>query len=204
MHPRRIQSFYTRLGVPALSFIRKPTGYFSSTWEQTNSASLGNGARYMGPVAGIAQKTITSSWTAIPSDGPARHLLAHAQFLSDPLSQQTVASATWIVAFAQRTANAGATFQWAGVAALHDVNGRTGARRATVFNAQLIGVQATNTEERTCYMPCTGEAFEIFSGDYFALELGVWIVNTSGAAVVPQTSIFSDGATDHGGAPALL
>jgi hypothetical protein len=45
-------------------------------------------------------------------------------------------------------------------------------------------------------MPCTGEAFEIFSGDYFALELGVWIVNTSGAAVVPQTSIFSDGATD--------
>jgi hypothetical protein len=74
MHPRRIQSFYTRLGVPALSFIRKPTGYFSSTWEQTNSASLGNGARYMGPMAGTAQKTFLHDGDTLAADLIAKYL----------------------------------------------------------------------------------------------------------------------------------
>lgn len=197
-NPRRVQALYLRLGVAALSFIRKPTGYFAA-WDQTHPGGIGAGARYMGPALGTAQRQHPGFWSAVANDGlPYR--LGFAQFLSDPFVRQSVAAGAWTIGFAQITTNAGATLDWNGNAALYVVDGRSGTRRATVFNLQAVGNPHTNPDERTAVMiapgPILGQAFELFTGDYLCLEIGVAIRNTGGAPVVPLTSIFADGTTE--------
>ena len=196
-NPRRVQALYLRIGVSALSFIKRPTGYFAA-WDQTNPGGIGNaGARYMGPAIGTAQRTIAAPWAAVPNDGQP-YRLGFAQFLSDPFVRQSVAAGNWTLGFAQLTTNAGATIDWNGNAALYVVDGRSGTRRATVFNLRAVGNVHTNNDERTAYefglIP--GQAFELFTGDYLCLEVGVAIRNTGGAAAVPLTSIFADGTTE--------
>lgn len=195
-NPRRVQALYLRIGLEAISFLKRPTGYFAA-WDQTFSGGVGAGARYMGPALGTTQRQLAALWAAVPNDA-AEHPLGFCQFLSDPFTRQSVAAGTWILGFAQQTLNAGATLEWNGNAALYVVDGRTGTRRATVFNLRNVGNFHTNVEERTAYeaLGIPGQAFELFTGDYLCLEVGVSIRNTGGAGVVPQTSIFADGTTE--------
>lgn len=195
-NPRRVQAMYLRIGVEALSFVKRPTGYFAD-WDQTFGGGVGSGARYMGPALGTTQQRLAALWAAVPNDG-ATYTLGFCQFLSDPFTRQSVAAGTWIVSFAQQTLNAGATLEWNGNAALYVIDGRSGTRRATIFNLRNVGNFHTNVEERTCYeaLGVPGQAFELFTGDFLCLELGVAIVNTGGAGVVPQTSIYADGTTE--------
>lgn len=196
MNPRRVQAMYLRLGVAALSFIKRPTGYFAA-WSQTNPQGLGPGACYMGPALGTAQRQMPVTWAAVPNDGLS-YRLGFTQFLSDPFTRQSCAAGLWTLGFGQLTTNAGATIDWNGNAALYVIDGRAGTRRATAFNLRAIGNPHTNVGERTCYefSLIPGQGFELFTGDYLCLEVGVAIRNTGGAPAVPGTSIFADGVTE--------
>lgn len=196
-NPRRVQALYLRLGVSALSFIRRPTGYFAA-WEQTNPGGLGAaGARYMGPAIGDGQRQLSAAFAAVANDG-GEHPLAFCQLLSDPFVRQSIPAGQWMLAFAQLTTNAGATLEWNGRAALYIVDGRTGTRRATLFNLRNVGNFHTNNDERTAYeaLGIPGQAAEMFTGDYLCLELGLAIRNTGAVPVTPDSSLFADGTTE--------
>lgn len=193
MNPRKVQSFYPRLSLAALSFLRRPSGYLGG-WEQQAVAYAGRGARYMGIVSGPAQKQATTTWASI-ANGATAHL-ACAQFLSDPLVRQTVEAGDWIIAMGGQVANAVANYFWWGDVGLFVIDGRTGQKRATIINhLQTVGTSRVLTTERTARQTIAGLAFEIFTGDYLCLELGIAILNNTGAARTPTASLYADGAT---------
>lgn len=189
------QAFFPRLGVPALSFLFRPQGYIAA-WELV-SGYAGTEARYLGPDAGAAQQEIRPVFGAVPDGAGNARDLGVVQLLSDPLAKQEIAAGTWRLAVAARLANAGATYTWQGKAALHLLHGATGERRATLFNLRGIGSSGRDlADERTCFQASiSGLACTVFGGDYLCLELGMEVVNTTGAGVVPQASVYADGTT---------
>lgn len=188
-----IQRIFPRALVSALSFLRRPAGYLGA-WSQTIAGYGGAQARYVGPARGTAQLATTGAFTAVPNGATQR--LAALQILSDPLRAQTISAGLWRLGYGVRLANASATYTWRGCASLIVVNGYTGQRRGTIFDAQLIGAAGrTATAERTVYSATiSGAALTIFDGDYLCLELGAAVTNAA-AAAVPQLSVFTDGLT---------
>lgn len=191
--PIRVQSFYPSMAAQALSFLARPSGYVGP-WQQTNPAGCGTYARYMGPALGTAQVATTHTWASVPD--PASRSLAVAQFLSDPLRAQSVAAGAWVVGFGGRLANAGATYSWNGGVGLYVIDGRTGRRRSTIINTTVtVGAVRTNTTERTVRSSIAGAAFELLTGDYLCLELGIIVVNNGAGATVPQATLYTDGTS---------
>lgn len=188
-----IQRIYPRMEVSALSFLRRPTAFLGA-WSQTISNFSATVARYMGPPKGTGQRTATGTLSAVPNG--VTHRLGLIQILSDPLREQDIAAGLWRLGYGARLANAAGTFVWQGVASLVVVNGYTGQRRGTIFDAASLGAAGrTATAERTVYSASiSGAAITVFTGDYLCLELGIAVTN-SGAATVPQASVFTDGLT---------
>lgn len=181
---------YPRLGLAALSFLRRPSGPFG-TWSQAATGFSGAAARYLGSAPGTAQQEGVPTFAQVPA--ATTHTLLCGQFLSDPLRAQTLAAGSWRVAFCARLQNAGVGYRWSGQAALYLVNGLTGERRASVFNVTRIGsFNRTSTLERTCLASVTGFEVRAFTGDYLSLELGIEVVNAF-AGAVPQASLYADG-----------
>lgn len=190
----KVQSFYLRNGQAADSYLARPGNYLAApAWTQQRALGAGTYAKYMGPLPGRAQAAATNTWGTVPD--PANVALGFVQFCSDPLQQQSVAAGPWTVAFGARLANAAFNFAWAGAAALHVINGLTGARRATVFNLLSVGAFRADADERTVFQQLAGQAFEIFTGDWLQLELGILVNNNGAGATVPQATIFCDGTT---------
>lgn len=187
-----IQRIYPRLATAALSFVRRPVEEFAA-WDQTNGVFALDGSRYAGPEQGTGQTQAAPVFGVVPA-GTTRAVLL-AQVLSDPLAEQVIAAGEWQVAFAAALTNAGATYTWAGYAALYVVDGLTGQRRATIFNPTLIGSSGrTATTERTCLAVVAGDAVQTRVADYLCLEIGMQIVNAA-AALAPQASLFAEGLT---------
>jgi subtilisin-like proprotein convertase family protein len=139
------------------------------------------------------QQSAVPRFDAIPA--VTTHDLLLVQFVSDPLREQFIAAGDWQIAFAARLANAGATFQWGGRAALFVMDGRTGHRRATIINPVAVGSAGrTATAERTCLDTLAGVGAQAYAGDCLVLELGIRVVN-SAAALAPQASLFAQGVS---------
>lgn len=196
-NPRDFQTLWLRLAIPADTYIKKPSGYLAP-WNQQCAQAAGAGARYMGPIAqevvGVQQSS-GQGWAPIPN--AATHFIGLAQFLSDPLEQQTIAPATWWLTFALRLANAAVGFVCRGRAAIYCIDGRTGERRATIAYWNATSGFVALTGEVAFFSPTTpGLGLEVLAGDYLELEIGAEIENTSGAAVAPQLSVFCDGTDE--------
>lgn len=192
----QLQSFFPRLGLPALSFVARPAGYVAG-WEFLSSYA-GAQARYLGADPGVAQQVLAPVFAAVPDGAGNARDLGVVQVLSDPLARQDIAAGTWRLAFGARLSNAQvATYLWQGKAALHVLHGATGERRATIFNLQGIGSANRDlTGEVTCFqVNIAGLGCTVFGGDILCLELGLEVVNTTGGPVAPQARIFADGAT---------
>lgn len=195
MGARDVQTFFLRLGLPAVSFERKPTAYFAA-WDQTLSSGISQGARYMGPViptGAPAQQSLTTTWAAVPA--ATNHKLGFAQLLSDPLQARSIPAGRWEVSYAVRLANASATLQWQPYCALYVIDGIYGTIRGTIFNIQgITGGAFNSTDERTVINQLIpGVAVNIIDGDFLALEIALEVQNSGGAPVVPQASVFADG-----------
>ncbi len=189
----KLQSFFPSFKDPALSFLKRPTEALGQ-YHQQAPAFFGLGARYAGAYKDTMQRSVTPAFAAIPAG--ATHELGVIQLLSDPLRKQEVPAGIWNLGFALQVANAGMTYAWTPKAALYVISGLTGERRATIFNWQNVGLSGRiETNERTAWSnSIAGASATLFGGDYLALELGVSITNT-GAALAPQISLFSNGAT---------
>lgn len=187
-----IQRIFPQTTVNALSFVRKPRGALGQ-WDQVNAVYSRTGARYMGPSRGATQQGAVPQFSAVP--GGATQALMLVQFVSDPLRSVLIAAQDWNVGYALRLANAGATYQWQGNAALFVLNALTGERRATVFDVTAIGSGArTTTAEFACLATIAGESVQVRAGDCLCLELGISIAN-SAAALAPQVTLFAEGVT---------
>ena len=102
MGARSVQSFFLRLGLPAVGFERHPDAFFAA-WDQTLSSGVGQGARYMGPIpsnGNPVQQNLTGAWSAVPA--ATSQFPAFAQFLSDPLESIHVPAGPWELSFAVR------------------------------------------------------------------------------------------------------
>ena len=195
MGARDVQTFYLRLGLPAVSFIRHPDA-FIGPWDQGLSNGVGSGARYMGPLQanGVpAQRSASTTWSAVPAGTD--QFLAFAQFLSDPLEGASIPAGPWEVSYAVKLANASLTLKWQAFAALYVIDGTHGGIRGTIFNTQAINGAAQNSvDERTTinqFVP--GYAINTLASDFLALEITIQVQNTGGAPVVPQATVYSDG-----------
>jgi len=187
-----LQRIHPRLATAALSFVRKPAAPLG-VWTQTPAMFSGSASRYAGPDAGTTQQQLQPLFAAIPNG--VTHQCLVVQLLTDPLREQTISAGTWRVSFAAQLANAGAAFTWGGMAALHVVNGLTGARRGTIFNTSAIGSTGrTTTAVRTCLATISGAEVKVRAGDYLSLELGLAVANAAGA-LAPQASVLADGTT---------
>jgi subtilisin-like proprotein convertase family protein len=188
----QIQRIFPSLTANALSFLRHPTGGLGD-WDQVSTVYSGAGSRYVGPAQGAVQQQAVPRFNAIPNG--ATHALLLAQFLSDPLRQTSIPADSWNVAFAAALSNAGASYTWEGRAALFVLNGSTGQRRATIFDATTIGSTGrTATAERSCLDSISGQAAQVRAGDCLCLELGIAVSNAA-AALAPQASLFAQGTT---------
>lgn len=197
MGARDVQTFFLRLGLPAVSFERKPAAFFAA-WDQTLSSGVDQGARYMGPVkptGSPAQQSLTTTWGAVPAG--TNHKLAFAQLLSDPLQARAVPAGPWEVSYAVRLANASATLLWQPYVALYVIDGIYGRIRGTIFNVQgVTGAAFNSTDERTVINQLVpGVAASLVDGDFLALEIALEVQNSGGAPVVPQAFVFADGTT---------
>lgn len=162
-------------------------------WGQTAAGWSGAYARYMGPLAGGTQLAAAPGFSGVA--GGTSQSLGVLQLLGDPLRRQDIAAGNWLLGFAAKLANAGASFTWSGRAALYVVNGLTGARRGTIFNVSQVGSAGrTGTGELTCYASIAGAAVSVLVGDYLALELGILVAN-GGGTLAPQVSLYADGGT---------
>ncbi len=190
----KLQTFFLRLGLEADTYLVRPGTYLSvPVWTQQRTLGTGVYSRYMGPLKGSAQVAASNTWGTVPD--PSTVSLGFAQFLSDPLQRQSVASGVWQLAFGAILTNAAFNFAWEGQAALFVINGMTGAVRSTVFNAQGIGGFRADADARTVFQPVLGQAFELFTGDYLALEVGIVVNNNGAGATVPAASLLCDGTT---------
>lgn len=189
----RAQGLYPRSALSALSFAAPPSGYLSA-WDQAAASYGGQSARYLGPGAGAAQVAAQAPLPQIPD--VAVRSFGLAQFLSDPYAAQVLPAAPWQLAFALQVTNASANLRWTAVAALYILEGATGRRRATLFERVAVGAALrTTTAEGTCLATLAGAEARLFTGDVLCLELGISVLNTTGAAVAPVVQLWTDGAS---------
>jgi len=196
-NPRDFQSLWLRLAIPADTYIKRPAGYLAP-WDQQCNQAAGSTARYMGPIAQEVvggQVSSSQSWAPIPDT--VTQFIGVAQFLSDPLEQQTVAPGTWWLTFALRMSNAAVGFVYRARAAIYCMDGRSGERRSTIayWNASS-GFIALTTELAFISPVTPGLGFEILDGDYLELEIGAEVENTSGGPLAPQLAVFCDGTDE--------
>jgi hypothetical protein len=185
-------TLYLRRDESAPSGLTLPSGY-QGAWDFTYAPDAGAGAKALDSSPGAAQSGAIPSWG---SQGLTTKGYGHAQFLSSPLSAQTISAGNWTVAFAALLNNANASFTWAPFVGIYLMNGATGAVRSTIFAlAQLTGSAAgrSGTGELTGYSTtCSGSSVVASSGDYIAVEIGISVHNVGGASV-PNTEAFSSG-----------
>lgn len=197
-----VQTFYLR-DVPAdVGGGTLPSGLLS-TWEASTGAQFGASARSLRDSSGAATSTYSETAGSIGLSDPCDQ--AALQAISAPLAAQSIGAGDWTVAFSARWAASGSGYGWRGRAALHLVNGSTGAIRTTIFALQTIGGDKTNiTAYRTAYSTTVaGSAATVTAGDYLALEIGVQTYTTVGSGfpdidvrVGNTTAISSDNASN--------
>lgn len=197
-----VQTFYLR-DVPADVGGGTLPSALLSTWEASTGAQFGASARSLRDSSGAATSTYTETAGSIAIGDPCDQ--ACLQAISAPLAAQSIGAGDWTVGFAARFAASGTGYGWRGRAALHLVNGSTGAIRTTIFALQTIGGDKTAiTAYRTAYSATVaGSAATVTAGDYLALEVGVQTYTTVGSGfpdidvrVGNTTAISSDNASN--------
>lgn len=190
--PPPANRLYPRIGLSFPGTITNPPISISPiAWTQYNSAAVLGSSKYLHQSPGSSQLALTPSWAAITGSTTT---LLHAQFLSDPLATQPTVSAK-IVAFAATLTNAASDFTWRGQFFMRLIDGTTGIGKGAAGGSS-IAPNRTSTTEVTCFHMFTFPFSSIVDGDYFDLEIGIRVVKSPFAAVVPSSSIYADGTTD--------
>ena len=199
-------TYYSALRTAALTVM--PTGYLS-TWDQSVAGYAGSGSLSMDATSAATvlagQRSFQNTFSSVTTGN--NQNLGIAQFVSSPLTAQTVATAgttTWNFRFAAQMSNAAANFTWTPKAALYLVNGSTGAIRTTIValasigganNASPVARSATGELSVQGTAIATANTATATAGDYLVWEWGVNVNNTSGGSLSPNVTIFSDGIT---------
>lgn len=163
-----------------------PAGTLDATWNRRNNGDTAANAKSLSGTPGTAQVNWNIAITAWVSGEQG----CSAQFCSPALAAQSVSAGNWALGFVASPSVAQA---WKGWAALHLVNGSTGAIRTTIFAGQAIGnTKSAATTYKTCYSnTISGGAFSPQTGDYLCLEVGVEYDFTGNV----QTRVRGDGTT---------
>lgn len=146
-----------------------PSGLFE-TWGASGSAGARSGAnaRALDTANGASTTSYTQAVTA------AQVTCAFAQFASPSLAAQTIAAGSWAIGDAV-AATTSATNSHRGRAALHLIDGATGAIRSTIFAATLFGAAKAHAGASwwTNYATnIAGSSVVASDGDYLLLEIG--------------------------------
>ena len=132
-------TLYLRLGVAAGSGITLPSGLLG-TWGVNGASSYsGANAKALSVTAGSAQ-VATSGYTNTSTSA-----VATAQFVSPPMAAVSIASGSWTLSWAMKSASV----TWSAQVYIALINGSTGAARTVVSNSGSSTPITVGTTART-------------------------------------------------------